>query len=161
MGEAFPAGLLSRGARRVLGLRFGRDGKETAGLWLVPTVLPQVLEISRDAAPRRDVFSRVVPRTCSRGRQPRGGRYATSRFARGTVPFSLRENWDSPQLVLRPPPTFTGSRARPFSLSVGATNISIRDTRRFLLGRLLGRCRFLSCRRRGTAPWPARSRRRK
>ena len=32
-----------------------------------------------------------------------GGRGITSRFRKGTVPFSLRENWDSPQVVFRPP----------------------------------------------------------
>jgi len=30
------------------------------------------------------------------------GREITSRFRKGTVPFSLRENWDSPRLILRP-----------------------------------------------------------
>ena len=55
----------------------------------------------------------------------RGGRRITSLFRKGTVPFSLRENWDSPQIVFRP--TLSGG-SRPAACGLGSCRGGVSGT---------------------------------
>jgi len=123
---------LRRCRRRLISLRRSLDGTVFVLRWfsdtsgaarLAPEVPPQPPDAATRASgngffcTRSDFCGQRGARACSRRANRRSAQRPSAGFGRGTVPSSLRENRDSPRVILRPPPriravTVSASRCR-------------------------------------------------